>query len=348
MSEMKPLRLAIVLPHLGIYGGIRRFFELSRVWTARGHHVAILTPERAGAGAERDPWLPFEGERGGLERLRDGEWDVVLSPDPELFLRAEAPGAARLFYAVLEKAPRAEEAWRRADIVLANSTNMLRYLEKRGIFAIEAVGGVNLDFFMPPIPDRRMERAKDPQEPVRVLVYGRLSRKRKGSMAAARAVDAAFQASRRPVELTLFDSPPSGAPEPGPLPLRVPHRWVLRPSQEALADLYRDADIFVSAERRAGWCNTAAEAMACGAAVVCTPSGTLDFAHDGDTALVARWPWRWMLASRIQSLILDPHRRFQIASKGHRAIQFFGWERTATQIESVIRARLGADAAVPA
>ena len=337
---MEPLRIAVALPHLGVYGGVRRFLELGRVWTRRGHTVALLTPPSRSGAEPAEPWLPFGGERGGLERLTAEKWDVLLSPDPELFLRAEAGGALRVFYAVLEKSPCAAEGWRSADLVLANSATMTRHLSRRGIRAADGVGGVNLEFFHPPSPDPRPERAKA-CAPVRVLVYGRLSRKRKGTWTAARAVELAARAAGVPVELTLFDAPPRGAAEEaGALPIRVPHRWVLHPTQEELATLYRETDLFLSAERRAGWCNTAAEAMACGAAVVCTPSGTEDFARHGETALVARWPWSWLLARRIESLLRDPEKRLRIAAAGHRAMRAFGWERTASSVEAAIRERI--------
>ncbi len=343
---MEPLRIAVALPHLGVYGGIRRFLELSRVWTRRGHTVALLTPPAKPGAAPEEPWLPFEGERGGLERLAGERWDVLLSPDPELFVRAEAGGALRVLYAVLEKAPRAEEAWRSADLVLANSATMKRHLSRRGVVAADGVGGVNLEFFHPPAPDGRPERARTGAA-VRVLVYGRLSRKRKGTWTAAHAVELAARAAGVPVELTLFDAPPPGSAEAAALPLQIPHRWVLRPTQEELAALYRDTDLFISAERRAGWCNTAAEAMACGAAVVCTPSGTEDFARHGESALVARWPWSWLLARRIETLLCDPAKRLRIAAAGNQAIQAFGWERTAESVETAIREAMKSTMSVP-
>jgi glycosyltransferase involved in cell wall biosynthesis len=331
---MDALRIAVALPHLGVYGGIRRFFELGRVWLERGHTVALLTPEGPAPG---DAWLPFGGETGRLERFEHDRWDVLLSPDPAIFARAAslaAPGTLRAFYAVLEKALGAEAAWRRADVVLANSANMRRHLARRGVRAEDGVGGVNLAFFRPPSPDPRDGRREGP---VRVLIYGRLSRKRKGSMTAVRAVELASRAARVPVEVTLFDSPPPGG-EKGSLPaIDVPHRWVFHPSQEELAALYRETDLFVSAERRAGWCNTAAEAMASGAAVVCTPSGTEDFARHGASALVARWPWTWSLAGPIEKLLRDPALRRRMAEGGRRAIQEFGWERTATHVEAALR-----------
>jgi glycosyltransferase involved in cell wall biosynthesis len=333
---MTALRIAVALPHFGVFGGIRRFLELGRVWVARGHRVALLIP---GDGGPDRPWLPFAGEVGSLEALSSGGWDVLLSPDPGLFLRVDAPGALRVFYAVLEGAPRAPEAWGRADVVLANSAGMRRHLAKRGVHAVNAAGGVNLDEFRPDEPDRRAERSLR-GGPVRALVYGRLSRARKGSWAAARAVEAASRAAGVATELTLFDAPTGGAAPALPRPLAIPSRWVLRPSQSELRALYADADIFVSAERRAGWCNTAAEAMACGAAVVCTRSGTEDFAVDGETAAVTRFPWSWALARKIVPLLRDPEGRRRLAGRGRAAIEAFTWERTADRIERAIAERL--------
>jgi len=343
MASTNGLRIAVVLPHLGIYGGIRRFFELGRVWLGRGHDVALLLPATA---RERDPWLPFGGSLGTLDRLRSERWDVVLSPDPALFLAAESRGALRVFYAVLEKAPMAERAWKAADLVLANSSGMRRHLRRRGIEGADGIGGVNLETFHPPAVDPRPERAGR-AAPVRFLVYGRLSRARKGTRLAVEAIRRALARHTRSGgaggELTLFDAPPAGSEEPArEEETGLPTRWVLRPSQEELAALYRDADIFVAAERRAGWCNTAAEAMASGAAVVCTPSGTEDFARHADTARVARLPWRWLLEAQILAYLRDPEARARIAARGTEAIRAYSWERTAARVEEAIAARLNA------
>jgi len=333
---MSPLRIAVALPHFGVYGGIRRFLELGRVWVARGHRVALLTPWSARQGEA--PWLQFEGHVGDLGELATDSWDAVLCPDPEILLDLEPRGALLVYYAVLEGAPGMRDACRRADLVLANSRGMVRYVGYMGIQAAEAVGGVNLTFFHPDSPDPRPLRART-GAPVQVLVYGRLSRARKGSRAAVRAVELAARATRVPTELTLFDTVPPDSPEPKLRTVRIPHRWVLGPSQERLRELYASADLFVSAERRAGWSNTAAEAMACGAAVVCTRSGTEDFAIDGLTAAVS-WRWSWALARKIAPLLRDPEARAALAHSGRARIGQFPWERTADRIETAIRARL--------
>src|SRR5690242_15482507 len=132
--------VALVLPHLGVYGGIRRFLELGEVWVKRGHRVAIFVPDPAAAR----PWLTFSGPILSLRELPLGGWDAVISPDPALFLEARSPGALRVYYSVLEKAPDEDRALRAADLVLANSAGMRRYLARKGVKAWDAAGGVNL------------------------------------------------------------------------------------------------------------------------------------------------------------------------------------------------------------
>jgi glycosyltransferase involved in cell wall biosynthesis len=339
---MDPLRIAVALPHLGVYGGIRRFLELGNVWAERGHEVSLLLPDGA---RPREPWIPFRGRVGRMAEAAAGT-DVFLSPDPGLFLALESPGALRVFYSVLEGAPHERAAVRHAHLVLANSAGLMRYWRKRGVAAVAAAGGVNLGAFHPPAPDPRPARARSGAA-MRAVVYGRLSRRRKGSWIAVRALEAASRSTGVAVELTLFDARPvrgaaaaRGSPAELPRSLAIPHRWVLDPGQEELAALYGDADLFVSAERRAGWCNTAAEAMACGAAVVCTRSGTEDFARNGVTALVARFAWSFLLARAAARLLLDPELRAEIAERGRTKIAEFTWERTAERIEAVIVARL--------
>src|SRR2546427_2501220 len=148
---MTVLRVAFALPHLGVYGGIRRFLELGEVWIRRGHLVSIFVPD---PGVAR-PWLPFSGSIHPRNELPLGGWDAVISPDPELFLDCRSPGALRVYYSVLEKAPGEDKAVRAADLVLANSAGVRRYLSGKGGAAEGAAGGGNGGWIRPAAPAPR-------------------------------------------------------------------------------------------------------------------------------------------------------------------------------------------------
>ncbi len=110
---------------------------------------------------------------------------------------------------------------------------------------------------------------------------------------------------------------------------RVPHEFYLNLPQSKMAWLYSQADVFVSAERRAGWSNTTAEAMACRIPVVCTPSGTRDFAFHERTALVAPFPLSVFLYYQLKKLIQDDELRQRLALEGYRGILAFTWSALA-------------------
>src|SRR5690606_15147958 len=76
-------------------------------------------------------------------------------------------------------------------------------------------------------------------------------------------------------------------------------------TERDLPGLYRNFDCVVATELFAGWANLAAEAMASGVPVVCTRSGTMAFARDGETALVVDDPSPEALRARLTQLRAD-------------------------------------------
>jgi len=97
----------------------------------------------------------------------------------------------------------------------------------------------------------------------------------------------------------------------------------------------------VSAEKRAGWNNTVAEAMACGVPVVCTWSGTRDLAIPMETAWVTRWRHPWFLARGLRTLVAQADLRVRLreAALGH--VARFTWERLGQRVEEIVWTRLG-------
>ncbi|MGB9004881.1 MAG: glycosyltransferase family 4 protein [Candidatus Aminicenantales bacterium] len=320
------MRIAALLPHVEVFGGVRRYLELGNELVRRGHSFVLFHPEGGKPG-----WLAFRGEARPWAALDQEAFDVGLCSEYSILpffdkLRAKT----KYFYFVLAGHKQEREAARKPYFFLANSEGLCRRLRRKyGLDCFKAAGGVNPEIFYP---------AADPEErpagEIRILCYGRLYKKRKGIQQAVKAVNGL--ASRYPrLKLILFDTR-VGQDRRDPRPLlktRLAHEFHLDLPQDRLAPLFSRADIFVSAERRAGWANTAAEAMACRVAVVCTSSGTRDFAFPGQTALVVPWPLPFLLRRAIERLIRDRELRLRLAEAGYRQIQEFTWSGLASRLE---------------
>lgn len=318
------MRISLFLPHVGVFGGVRRFLELGNAWSASGHAVTLLHPE-GGPPA----WLPFAGATRRLDEAATVAADLAVCADPHTFdAFAAAPAGTRLYYCVIEGDPGLARALARPDVRLAaNSGPLRRALARRARRPVlDGVGGISVRQFRP-------DPARRAAAPLRVLLNGRRSRPKKGTDLALRAL--AGLAGKVPdFEVVLFDSlGPQNRQDPrdgAPLPAHA--RFVLDPTQDELVALYQSAHLFVAAERKAGWCNTALEAMACGVAVVCTPSGTRDFARHGGNALVARWRHPWALRPPIARLLRDPALRQRLGAAGPATAAAWTWEALAAKL----------------
>ena len=318
------MRISTFLPHVGVFGGVRRFIELGNAWTGLGHDVTLYHP-----GGEPPGWLPFRGQVAPLAAAATaGETDLALCADPHTF-DAFATHRARthVYYCVIEGDVGAERALQDSGIVLAaNSGTLRRALQRRTPRRVlDGAGGINLTQFHP-------GPAARPASPIRILLNGRRSRPKKGTdliLGALRGLE-----REAALEIVLFDTlgqqnrqdPRAGAPLP-------PHaRFVLDPSQEELAALYRSAHVFVAAERKAGWCNTALEAMASGAAVVCTRSGTTDFARDGENALVVPLRHAFFVRRAVRRILHDPALRERLGRAGPAEAARWSWDLLARKL----------------
>jgi glycosyltransferase involved in cell wall biosynthesis len=325
-------RIAALLPHLGLYGGNLRYIELGNALVRRGVSFTLATPDGARPG-----FAEFRGEIATHEGLRRSPPDVLLASEQDLFdAFLGFPAGKRFFYFILEKTAREREIARTPGIgLLANSSGIRRRLERRyGREAAPVIGGVNLELFRPLGAGER-----EPREPdmFRVAANGRFARPRKGTRIVARALDGL--ARRRPgLELDLFDTATVNH-RPGLPPgfrCRARTRLRLDIPRDRLRVLYGSADLFVSAEKKAGWSNPTIEAMACGVPVVCTASGTTDFALHEETALVVRRTW-WHVRRGIRRLLDDPPLRERLARAGLAKAGEFTWDRTAEKLLDAIR-----------
>ncbi len=323
------MKIAAVLPHVEIFGGIRRYLEIGNELTKRGYYFVLFHPD-----GSKPEWLEFKGITKSFSSLGEEDFDVGLCSEYSVLPYFEKLNArAKIFYFLLEGHKQEKEAIKKNYFFLGNSEGLCRHLEKKyNISCSRAPGGVNPQFFYP-----AKERESERNEFI-VLCYGRIYKQRKGIQHVIRAVEGLYKEYPR-LKLVFFDSL-VGEDRRDPRPMiksPVPHEFHLNLPQSKMSWLYSQADIFVSAERRAGWSNTTAEAMACQIPVVCSRSGTQDFAFHNQTALVVPFPHPLLLRYQIKKLLKDEELRLRIARAGYEKIQKFSWSALADRLEIIFK-----------
>jgi glycosyltransferase involved in cell wall biosynthesis len=357
------MKIAALLPHVEVYGGVRRYLEIGNALHRRGHDFVLFTPK-----GEKPQWLEFSGSVRPFSALEADRFDIGLCSEYSIlsfFERLEA--GTKFFYFVLEGHKKERQVAGRNFQFLGCSEGICRRIEKKyGVACRRAVGGINQSMFypwpgrdLPAQPSGRPAAAEQGTSPAggpagkrpgekpsgrefRILCYGRIYKKRKGVRQVIKAVEG-LRRKFTGLRLVFFDSL-VGEDRRDPRPLirtSVPHDFFLDLPQSRMAWLYSQADAFVSAERRSGWANSAAEAMACGLPVVCTRSGTRDFAVHEKTALVVPFGLPFFLRRQIRRLIRGEDLRRRLARAGCEKILEFTWESLALRLEAIFQAAAG-------
>lgn len=273
------MRLLVACDHLALTGGLLRFERVGRVLARRGHTFSFLT---FGTGEDG-----FETRHRVLhpEEAARESWDAVMVPGggfPDATIEGFADLRAPNFGARIQhflNAPARRDAYARVtrtfapDLVVANNAHWDdAALDALGLPWRRLVGAVDAGLFAPPV-----------SRPARGARHrlGGIANKRPAALLAA--LDRLGDAWA----LHWFGRPDWGLVG-ARADLVASGRLVVHgPLVEAdLPAWYHGLDAFCSAEAHAGWCNPAAEAMACGTPLVTTVHGTLAFAEDAVTALV--------------------------------------------------------------
>ncbi len=123
--------------------------------------------------------------------------------------------------------------------------------------------------------------------------------------------------------------------------------YIPRLSTDELVRLYNSAQILVSPSLYEGFGLPAAEAMACGTAVIATTAGAFpEFVEDGRTGVLVPPGDAGALAAAIKSLLLHPERCQRMGAAASEHIRtHFTWQRTAKETEALYREVLGSAAA---
>ncbi|MEE9271601.1 MAG: glycosyltransferase family 4 protein [Candidatus Krumholzibacteria bacterium] len=343
------MKIAFIEPHLQLYGAIRRIMELSNRLVRRGEDVTVYHP-----GGGPCEWMHGVAKTRPTRELFDTEHDVVIFNDPPDYkLARKARAKLKVFYVLClyerEKLKKfnpkifwirkgrtlsLKRALQMPFLRLANATWMQTYLaQDLGLESHLLLGGVNRDVFHPleavkgevaaaenrrkALENRRA--APETGRAFRILCSGD-TRERKGLDTIRAALERVTTHHAHVVLDTYHDK---GIP------------------QKEMAETYGRADLFVDAQRYAGWNNPVAEAMACGTPVVCSDiGGVADFAVHEETALLVPVGDAEALAGAIRRAIGDPMLCDRLKSNALAKISQFDWERSADTLRDILRTHL--------
>jgi glycosyltransferase involved in cell wall biosynthesis len=228
------------------------------------------------------------------------------------------------------------------DLVLTGSRNSRASVSRAMDIPIEHIRetpyGVDHDV-MRPLPDAR-------REPGTKLVGGDSEDRNKG----ARFLSVACARMQHETDFRLLFKDKKEQDMKVVPPLVWKHglkrfvEYIPRLSTDELVRLYNSAQVVVSPSLYEGFGLPAAEAMACGAAVVATTAGAFpEFIDDGRTGILVPPGDPDALAAAIRSLLLDPGRCARMGAAASEEIRaHFTWERTARETVAIYEEVLGA------
>lgn len=145
-----------------------------------------------------------------------------------------------------------------------------------------------------------------------------------------------LQAVRRLKDQLSFDLTVS-IPENAIFTCPIPCRLKTASTDQELAQLYAEADLFVYTSYFEAFGLPPLEAMACGTAVVTTDcGGNRDYARNGENCLLVPPSDIDQLSATIYHLLTQDAERQRLASSGRHFAQAWSWQRTADQLEAFL------------
>jgi len=322
------LRVIYVTEDTGVGGGHRDIFEHVNRLRARGHDAVVWSL------AGQPEWFDLHAP---VRRFADyTELVRALSPEPAIkvatwwntghsvWRSAVRRGIPVFFVQDVETSYYPDDASMRHQ-VLASYRQEFRYmtisgynaakLRKLGITAHIVPPGLDLETFRPlEGADRRADM---------VLALGRGNPLKNFPLT----VDAWSALGADGPELALFGIEPEVKPEGRA-------RYEVRPSDEEVNALFNECTVFLQTSHHEGFCLPPLEAMATGAAVVCTDAhGNRDFCVDSENCLMPE-PTVESVSGALRRLLSDAALRERLGAAGRATAQEFAWERRIDELEA--------------
>jgi GT2 family glycosyltransferase/glycosyltransferase involved in cell wall biosynthesis len=326
------LRIVYVTEDTGVGGGHRDIFEHLNRLSERGHEVALYS---LGGPPDwfdlRVPLRSFElydelvQELAELDAIKVATWWNTASPVwqasvlrgiPAYFVQdietSYYPDDEAVRHAVLD-------SYRPEFSFMTISAWNRERLRELGHDAELIPPGIDLETFRPRTDVRRrvdMVLALGRSNPLKNLPL---------TLDAWRALGQR-SANGAPPELCLFGIEPELAAERG-------IRYVESPSDDEVNDLFNEATVFVQTSTHEGFALPPLEAMATGAAVVCTDAhGNRDFCVDGENCLMPE-PNPGAVSEAIARLLADPQLRERLGRAGIETAKEYAWDQRIDALE---------------
>jgi GT2 family glycosyltransferase/glycosyltransferase involved in cell wall biosynthesis len=324
------LRVVYVTEDTGVGGGHRDIFEHLNRLQERGHEVALYT-----LGEEVDwfdlqvPMRSFE-DYGDLVEALDREdaikvatWWNTAAPVWHASVRRGIP----VFFVQDIETSYYPESERQRSAVLASYREEFHYMTISGwnrerlqelrLDAELMPPGIDLETFRP-LPDVR--RRDD-----MLLAVGRTNPLKNLPLT----IDAWRALGAERPELCMFGIEPE-------LGAKYGARYVARPTDEGVNELFNQGTVFVQTSTHEGFCLPPLEVMATGGAVVCTDAhGNRDFCRDGMNCLMPD-PTVESVSGAIARLLGDPALRERLGRAGIETAQEYAWERRIDELEGFL------------
>jgi glycosyltransferase involved in cell wall biosynthesis len=343
-------------------GGFKVVYEYANRLNWRGHQVTVVHPrnvaitdglvEQVKAGlwqykvrAKNHPLIPwFQVDAGvNLELAPDLREQFIPAGDAIFATAFEtafpvstfSPTKGKKFYLIQSyetwngEERKVQTSWKLPLYKIVISRHLLRLAADLGEFARTSHIPIGLDLstfkLTTPIAGRTSPR-------VGMLAHPNEAKGMKDGIQALQIVKKSIPG----LQAVLFGTEPRNAEIPSWA------QYIQRPSQQKLIELYNDCQVFLNPSWTEGWGLPAAEAMACGCALVSADNGGVnEFAMDKEDALIVPIRRPELLAERVARLLSDDSLRIKIATAGCQNIQKFTWERAVDSLEQVLFRQVG-------
>ncbi len=317
------MRILVAWLWFSVRGGFGRFFNLYRYFLDQDIHLDFLSLNNR----VDNPWKTFPGEIINWKTALTRRYSAVMVPDigapdkvwnKEKFRKLKRPRFGKVILHILSHPTRlkAYEHFNRIiepDIIIINNSQWKpHHLQNLNADSIHILPGyVNTGIFY---PDKN--RDQSPQK-LTWQLGGYVFKNPEPLLKTMLLLPDNFI-------LHLFGRIPEGFDELITRLVkigRVKYHGII--FGEDLARFYRSLDMFINTETIAGWCNSAAEAMACGIPTILTKNGTVDFAKPRVNCLQLDRITPDEICRNINRLIKNPELRRNLAWEGIQTLQQF-------------------------